>query len=139
MKLSFKRRGASAAWLSMACGLLLLSGSVTEMSPQHAMAQPDQIAAGNQVFQWICASCHGDLGEGGEGPALIGPDQFLFSYRNGRRLFDYVSAEMPGDDPGSLATQEYYDVLAYLFSQNRWNQQGLPVNDSTLERISIVD
>ena len=105
----------------------------------RAQAQRDQIAAGQQVFQRICATCHGDLGEGGEGPPIIGPDQFLFSYRNGRRLFEYIQSEMPGDNPGALSTQEYFDVIAYLLAQNEWNQEGLPVDGATLDRISLLD
>jgi hypothetical protein len=41
--------------------------------------------------------------------------------------FDYVSSEMPEDDPGSLEAEEYAAVLAYIF-----RVYGLPSGDAEL-------
>jgi hypothetical protein len=54
--------------------------------------------------------------------------------------FEFISSEMPEDDPGSLRPEEYAAVLAYIFSV-----YGLPSGDAelavdqeSLEAIPIV-
>jgi mono/diheme cytochrome c family protein len=117
------------------------AGQVTGASDPAAagatagLSQADQIAAGTEVFQQICSKCHGDNGQGGDGPTLIGAGNAVADYRNARRLFDFVSSSMPDDAPGSLATQQYYDVIAFLLSSNGWNAAGQTVDPSTAESI----
>jgi mono/diheme cytochrome c family protein len=111
--------------------------AVTGGTAARAAFQGDQVAAGQAVFQQICSQCHGDQGEGGEGPPIIGRGNALADYRNALRLFNYLLDAMPNDDPGRLSAQQYYDVLAYLLSQNNWNPEGLQVDASTAESISL--
>lgn len=103
-----------------------------------SVGQGHQIAAGQQVFREICAVCHGDQGEGGEGPPLIGPGNFLADFRTAQGLFDFIREAMPNDDPGSLQDQQYYDVLAFLLARNNFNPGGLPVDATTVEGIGLV-
>lgn len=103
-----------------------------------ALAQSDQLAAGEQVFREICSVCHGEQGQGGdEAPTIIGPGNLLADYQTAKGLFDFIRENMPNDDPGSLQEQQYYDALAYLLSRNDFNPAGLPVNPTTLEHISL--
>lgn len=71
-------------------------------------------AEGAGVFATNCAKCHGPKGEGITAPALIGPDANLVSYATGRGLYDFVSANMPQDNPGALSSTQYLDVVSYL-------------------------
>ena len=111
--------------------------AVAWVTAAQADLQSDQVSAGRAVYAEICAQCHGDSGEGGEGPALIGRGNALADYRNGRRLFTFLRDAMPNDNPGSLSEQQYYDVIAFLLSSNSWNPQSQPVDPATAESIVL--
>jgi mono/diheme cytochrome c family protein len=81
-------------------------------------SQADQIAAGRVAYSAECAQCHGENGEGGTGPLLIGGNKRIASYQTSKRLYDYVSSTMPFDEPGSLTTEQYWNVIAYLLDAN---------------------
>ena len=76
------------------------------------------MAAGQELYAAECAQCHGEQGEGGAGPVLIGGNKRIASYETTTRLYDYVSRTMPSDAPGSLSVQQYWDVIAYLLDEN---------------------
>ena len=81
-----------------------------------------QAARGERLFGSICTNCH-EIAE------FTGADAYLDEVE-GKPLwetFDFISSEMPEDDPGSLRSEEYVDVLAYLFSV-----YGLPSGDADL-------
>ena len=82
------------------------------------MSQDEQVAAGRDVYAANCAQCHGELGEGGTGPVLIGGNKRIASYQSTERLYDYVSRTMPFDDPGALTENQYWDSIAYLLDEN---------------------
>jgi mono/diheme cytochrome c family protein len=96
---------------------------------------PAQAERGAQVFGTICTNCH-DITE------FTGAGAYLEDVE-GKPLwetFEFVSSEMPEDDPGSLSLEEYSAVLAYIFSV-----YGLPSGDAelavdqqSLEAITIV-
>jgi mono/diheme cytochrome c family protein len=70
-----------------------------------------QARRGEGLFQDYCSICH-DLG------SFTGP-----SFVNGwpgplDPLFDTIRSSMPDDNPGSLAPQQYADVIAYLLKVN---------------------
>jgi mono/diheme cytochrome c family protein len=81
-----------------------------------------QANRGERLFESICTSCH-ELEEftGGGGYLEHAEGQSL------GETFDYVSAEMPEDDPGSLPPEEYAAVLAYLL-----RAYGLPSGTADL-------
>lgn len=104
-----------------ACGLLALlltSAACGGDSGATAQSQEDQVAAGRDVYAGACAKCHGEQGEGGTGPVLIGGSRRIASYEDTERLYDYVSRTMPFDDAGSLSEEEYWDSIAYLLKAN---------------------
>jgi S-disulfanyl-L-cysteine oxidoreductase SoxD len=76
------------------------------------------VAAGSEVYAAECAQCHGDRGQGGTGPVVIGGNKRIASYQTTERLYDYVSRTMPFDAPGSLTEQQYWDAIAYLLVEN---------------------
>ncbi len=81
-------------------------------------SQDDQVAAGQSVYAASCAKCHGAEGEGGTGPLVIGGGKRIATYGDTDRLYDYVSRTMPFDTPGSLAADEYWQVIAFLLEEN---------------------
>jgi hypothetical protein len=48
----------------------------------------------------------------------VGGNKRIASYENTKRLYDYVSATMPFDAPGSLAPEQYWNAIAYLLDEN---------------------
>jgi mono/diheme cytochrome c family protein len=94
-----------------------------------------QAVRGERLFESICASCH-DMAEFTAAGAYLEDVE-------GRPLwetFEYISAEMPEDDPASLRPEEYAAVLAYIFSVYGLpsGPTDLPVEQLPLEAISIV-
>ncbi|HZW03254.1 MAG TPA: cytochrome c [Anaerolineaceae bacterium] len=74
--------------------------------------QADQVAAGAEVFEAECVECHT---AGGIGPELNAAT--LSAYGNAQALYDYTSANMPLDAPGSLSEQQYWDVTAHVLQE----------------------
>jgi mono/diheme cytochrome c family protein len=130
--------GSIAGAVALGIGDAAQSVGAQIVAPARAFAQGGQVASGEQVYRQACASCHGDNGEGlDDAPPLIGPGSQLVDYRTAARLYNFTSSEMPGDDPGSLSSQQYYDVVAYLLDKNGQNPTGQPVNQSTAANIQL--
>jgi cytochrome c len=100
--------GSVGGWLVAASG-----------GPAALVANTEQIERGKALFASRCAGCHGSAGQGGDGPRLIGSPNGLAGYQTAQRLFEYTSAEMPADSPGSLKPAEVWDVLAFILDSNR--------------------
>lgn len=120
-----RRRHLRALAAGVGLALLLLSGcgggdddGGNGGSSGTPASQADQIAAGREVYTADCAQCHGENGEGGTGPLLIGGNKRIASYQDTKRLYDYVSTTMPFDEPGSLTQEQYWNVIAYLLDAN---------------------
>lgn len=92
----------------IASGLLLLL--VTPAAAQN-------LENGQQLFQTLCARCHGMLGEGAEGPSLKRPN--LVHAPDDATLVSVIVGGIPGTGmPGSrqLRGQDGPDVAAYVRS-----------------------
>lgn len=98
--------------------ILLLVTSATPSPSAVVVAATEQVERGGNLFRANCAKCHGEQGQGGEGPRLIGSPNGLHGYRTARGLFDFVSSDMPFDNPGSLKADEYWDILAFILDAN---------------------
>jgi quinoprotein glucose dehydrogenase len=127
---------AGAVLGSAALGLAVtLVAQTSPRTVRDGVFSAEQAARGAGVFESVCANCH-EIAE------LVGPDAYLDEV-DGQPLwetFDYISTEMPEDDPASLRLEEYAAVLAYLFSV-----YGLPsgsaelsVERESLEAITIA-
>ena len=116
----------------------------------HAQADPSshgyytksQADAGKDVFQKVCAICHGDRLQGGAGPALAG-QQFLsvsqFQEVTAAYFYHFMSTHMPLTDPGSLTKTQYLDIMAYFLKINGYaaGPHPLTANDEELKAIKI--
>ena len=69
----------------------------------------------------LCTQCHGDSFQGDPAPPLTGPD-FLAKWdgQTVGNLFELIRQTMPDDDPGALTREQYADLLAYVFSLNKF-------------------
>jgi mono/diheme cytochrome c family protein len=97
----------------------------------YSVAQADR---GEQRFKTSCSSCHT--------PASFADGAFAdqWSGQTMAEVFDYVSTQMPENDPGGLRPQEYADVLAYILSVNAYPAgiEELPVDKAALKLLGIA-
>jgi mono/diheme cytochrome c family protein len=89
-------------------------------------ASPESVAAGKQIFQQKCASCHGANGEGGIGNDLVGPapnlvdDKWDHGSTDGE-IFDVIKNGVPPDLnmipwADTLKETDMWNVVNYLRS-----------------------
>src|SRR5712671_6272834 len=82
----------------------------------------EQAERGHSLYNQHCASCHGDTLAGGDVPPPLAGGDFLANW-NGLTvgdLFERIRRSMPQDNPGRLSRQQNADVLAYIFSFNKF-------------------
>jgi mono/diheme cytochrome c family protein len=92
-----------------------------------------QAVRGRDVYAGYCKSCHTVQTHTGAA--------FNATW-NGRalsELYDYMSERMPKNEPGSLSSQEYADVLAYVLRMNAMpaGDHELPVESAAMQKIRI--
>lgn len=104
---------------------LTLSASLSLRAQQRTVKDgvytDAQATRGKAIFDMRCALCHGEMLEGAAGPPLAG-DVFL-SPRDGQPLsdvFDKINATMPADAPGTLASQQVADLVAFILQANKF-------------------
>lgn len=88
-----------------------------------------QIDRGKTLYGIHCSRCHGEHGEGdAKTPPVAGKVAFPLDARAGYNrdvkfhtaadVFWWATKEMPGDDPGSLALDEYLAIFAFDLTAN---------------------
>ncbi len=86
----------------------------------HGVFSEEQATRGEDVFYNICAECHFEEDFGGP---------FIQSWVGAsvKDLLDEIVATMPEDNPGGLPSEQYVDVITYMFKIN-----GLPTGEDEL-------
>jgi len=119
---------AAVAIIGLAAAGTLYSGLRAQDEPSGSRSVWDgvytqeQAERGHSLYNQYCAECHGDTLGGGEiAPPLAGGD-FLANWNDLTvgDLFERIRRSMPKDDPGRLSRQQKADVLAYIFSFNKF-------------------
>jgi cbb3-type cytochrome c oxidase subunit III len=102
-----------------------LGGTAFEPDARAARWARGDAAAGSALFASACASCHGEKGEGKEGPALRNPvllenatDTYLYeTIRNGRRGTSMEGFSRASTTHRELSDAEIESVIAFV---RRW-------------------
>ncbi len=107
-------------------------------------------AEGAAVYAAKCAACHGPNGEGGSAERLIGRndgDSFAFATNSrlartigsywpyATTLYDYTSRSMPFGQPGTLAADETYSLVAFLLSRNGVIPENAVMDQRSLPKV----
>src|SRR5215217_1944215 len=82
----------------------------------------EQAKRGGPLYSEFCASCHGPELMGGEMAPPLATGDFLSGW-DGLTvgdLFERIRISMPQNAPGSLSGQQNADILAYMFSANKF-------------------
>jgi len=100
-----------------------------------------QATRGKALYSDQCASCHGAELTGGEmAPGLAG-GEFIAGW-DGLTvgdLFERIRISMPQNSPGSLSGQQNADILAFVFSVNKFptGDAELPKDAGILKQIKF--
>jgi quinoprotein glucose dehydrogenase len=101
----------------------------------------EQATRGKALYAENCASCHGGELTGGEMAPPLAGGEFLAGW-DGLTvgdLFERIRISMPQNAPGSLSGQQNADILAYLFSANKFpaGTSELPKEAGILKQIKL--
>jgi mono/diheme cytochrome c family protein len=94
----------------------------------------EQAAQGEAVYKRVCSECHATKDHSNE--------DFRFNWkgRSVLELFNNIRNTMPEETPGSLAPQEYADIVAYMMKLNGIPSGPRPlVPDTTALRATRFD
>jgi mono/diheme cytochrome c family protein len=104
-------------------------------------------AAGREVFMARCANCHGEKGEGGIGPPLVGGQGSLRSEKPlktvgsywpyATTVWDYINRAMPFNQPGLLKPPEVYAATAYILNLNGIIAANQVMNAKSLPKVKM--
>jgi mono/diheme cytochrome c family protein len=123
-----------------------LSASHTARSIWDSVYSTAQAARGDSLYHVTCAKCHGDTLGGGrattgeDSPSLVG-EAFLANYYglNVFDLYDKIQSGMPPDNPKTIDPKTVVDVMAFVFSKNKFpaGSAELPLEPEKLKDIKI--
>ncbi len=110
-----------AARLSTAGFVMAMAGAADAQALFGAETYAEAAAArGQTAFAQNCAACHGaDLSAGPFAPALAGPS--FEAHWKGQKIaavVAFMQAKMPPSAPGSLSSDAYNDIAAYILKAN---------------------
>ena len=110
-------RSRRTAGIALGTTILTVGALAASLAAAPARAYPpDQLARGEQVWNQVCAECHGPASTDPDAPLLLTPGS-LKSFPHAAAAFQYARDSMPVDTPGSLPEQDYWDVMAYILQQ----------------------
>ncbi|MFT4713619.1 MAG: mono/diheme cytochrome c family protein [Candidatus Azotimanducaceae bacterium] len=116
----------STILLSLVCAAILNSGlclgadAATKTSLSDGVYNKSQAKLGKKLYKKHCISCHE---KGYFEPVLL-----TWQGQPAVTLFSLMSAAMPESEPGSLTTEEYTDIFAYVLKES-----GYPASTETLD------
>src|SRR5690348_11458345 len=128
------RKSRVLASLGMTVGLCaapVASVIAQKIAPQRStlsgVYSAEQATRGSDLYAGRCKSCHAAASHTGV------TFERLWSGHSLSDLFGFISTQMPKNEPGSLAPEEYADVLAYLLKLNE-----MPPGSAELEPDTIA-
>lgn len=141
MKSMFKSRFLLSCLMVLA--IIVAAGACTSTAGPTTPTGPPAVTAGQvansgaTVFANRCAKCHGDKGQGLTASAIMGSNANLQKYTTAQGLLNFIDTAMPFDAPGSLSSQQYQEVLAYLLVQNNFVSPGTAWDPDKLSDIAL--
>jgi quinoprotein glucose dehydrogenase len=139
-----KIRCAAAAFIPFAT-IIVLHSTVHAQPPAKSIwdgvYSEAQANRGKALYSQECASCHGGELTGGEMAPPLAGGEFMAGW-DGLTigdLFERVRISMPQNAPGSLSGQQNADILAFVFSANKFpaGETELPKEAGILKTIKF--
>src|SRR5215212_2416752 len=94
----------------------------------------EQATRGKALYSQECSSCHGGELTGGEMAPPLAGGEFLSGW-DGLTvgdLFERIRISMPQNAPGSLSGQQNADILAFMFSANKFPAGQTELSNSAM-------
>src|SRR5712691_2606339 len=135
----------AAATLIPLATIVLLRSTVHAQPPTKSIWDgvytEAQANRGKALYSQECASCHGSELTGGEMAPPLAGGEFMAGW-DGLTigdLFERVRISMPQNSPGSLSGQQNADILAFVFSSNKFpaGATELPKEAGILKQIKF--
>ncbi len=108
----------------------------------------EQASNGKELYVKNCAACHGAGGQGGtvpdqfgklagkKAPPLVGPG-YLPGMNTVGEVYDFASKNMPANNPGSLKSNEYLDIISFALQANGVKPDGKPLTPESAKNIKL--
>ena len=109
---------------------------------QDGVYTAEQADRGAELVGTACSLCHGNTLRGSPaGPSVMSGFFDKWGNKPLADLFTYISTEMPADNPGGMAPEEYADITARILSLAGAPEGGeeLPADPAVLANITVVD
>ena len=124
--------GITAAFAALPLRVVQGQSAAPKRSTQNGVYTAEQAARGQDIYATLCTGCHTAATHTG----------VAFQHWDGHALSDlfaYVSTNMPKNEPGSLAPEQYADLLAYMLKLNQMpsGRIELPTDTTVLATIRI--
>jgi mono/diheme cytochrome c family protein len=121
-------RNRLAIGAALACAITVSTQAAEPRSAKDGAYTAAQIKRGAAIYAVKCETCHGPKLTASEAPPLTG-EGFManWSAYSVGDLFEKMRNTMPANDPKSLSTQEYADLIALILSAN-----SFPAGDTEL-------
>ena len=95
-----------------------------------------QATSGKKLYAANCSKCHGADLSGVSAPALKGPAAPYHGSQSVAQVYDYISGQMPLNNPGGLPAKTYVSIMAYLLQQNGHSAGTTPL---TIGKATTLD
>jgi cytochrome c len=123
---------------------LVVSAAGAEKTVWDGVYTAAQATRGKATYSTYCSTCHmDDLSGGGSFGMEEAPPLKRDGFMEGRDLnnvYTFIKGNMPADNPSTLASEAYLDILAYVLQQNGFpaGVEELTPNADQLKSIQIV-
>ena len=133
------KRSSGNGAIDRRCGSKKSSAKSDAAPP--ALFTSTQADGGKIKYLTYCAMCHGPTLQGRAGPALTGPNfaSPKADFHVGD-VFTIVSNNMPATSPGTLAHDDYVQIMAFLLQQNGYpaGDKALTFDDATKSKVKLL-
>jgi alcohol dehydrogenase (cytochrome c) len=129
--------------LTAIAALVLITAAATASAPVRSAGaySRDQAQAGANVYGAACASCHGAKLQGGAAPALKGSSfakSIETTFPSTAKLLEFISTQMPVNNPGSLSKTQYTQVLSFILASNHYPASAESSGPSAFGDVSLL-
>jgi polar amino acid transport system substrate-binding protein len=101
-----------------------------------------QATRGKQLYVGNCSVCHQEGLQGSDDAPTLKGDRFVSRWSDSTvdDIFTAISTSMPATAPGSLAPQQYVDIVTYLLQQNSFpaGKEEIKADPAVLKTITIT-
>lgn len=143
-----QRHGLARVTIIITAALAIASFAAIS-SAEKTKAGKSQADDGAKLYKQHCASCHGDAGQGTKNaPPVVGKSALpldppatatvrKMQFHTAQDVAQFVAKNMPAKKPGSLTTDQYYDILAFDLKANGVDVSKTKIDPMTAAEIKL--